>query len=97
MMNYESRSAEIDNRPCVTHNIITMSTLVQIESAVADLPAQDQWSLLAWLQRRLKNAPPTKTAVEPEALRVFRELQKELALTAGDAAAWKGAVAEGRR
>jgi hypothetical protein len=34
-----------------------MSTLVQIESAVAALPAQDQWSLLTWLQARLKAAP----------------------------------------
>ncbi len=30
-----------------------MSTLVQIESAVAGLPSQDQWSLLTWLQGRL--------------------------------------------
>ena len=72
-----------------------MSTLVQIESAVADLPAQDQWSLLVWLQGRLKNAPQTKP--EPEALRVFRQLQQELALTLEDAATWKGEVAEARR
>ena len=30
-----------------------MSTLVEIESAVAGLPAQEQWSLLEWLQGRL--------------------------------------------
>ncbi len=30
-----------------------MSTLVEIETAVAGLPSQEQWSLLAWLQRQL--------------------------------------------
>lgn len=74
-----------------------MSTLVQIESAVAELPAQDQWSLLAWLQGRLGNAPQTTPEPEPEALRVFRQLQAELALTAEDAVAWKRTVAEARR
>jgi hypothetical protein len=34
-----------------------MNTLVQIKSAVAELPPQDQWSLLSWLQRRLKAVP----------------------------------------
>lgn len=43
-----------------------MSTLVQIESAVADLPAQDQWSLLSWLQARLKAAPTVQKPVSPE-------------------------------
>lgn len=38
-----------------------MSTLVEIESAVAGLPSQEQWSLLTWLQRQLaagSNAAP---------------------------------------
>lgn len=30
-----------------------MSTLVEIESAIASLPQKEQWSLLAWLQTRL--------------------------------------------
>jgi hypothetical protein len=30
-----------------------MSTLVEIESAVAGLPLQEQWSLHEWLQRQL--------------------------------------------
>lgn len=34
-----------------------MSKLIQIESAVAELPAQDQWTLLGWLQRRLASPP----------------------------------------
>lgn len=34
-----------------------MSTLVQIESAVAGLPAQEQWTLLTWLQDQLKTVP----------------------------------------
>jgi hypothetical protein len=72
-----------------------MSTLVQIESAVADLPAQDQWSLLVWLQGRLKNTPQVKA--EPEALRIFRQLQAELSLTEAGASEWKKAVADARR
>ncbi len=73
-----------------------MSTLVQIESAVAGLPTQDQWSLLNWLQRRLTGAPQPQTPM-PEALKVFRQLQKELHLTEAGAAAWKSAVADARR
>jgi hypothetical protein len=38
-----------------------MSTLVQIESAVAGLPPHDQWSLLSWLQARLLAAPKPPT------------------------------------
>ncbi|HBJ83013.1 MAG TPA: hypothetical protein DDZ88_03890 [Verrucomicrobiales bacterium] len=34
-----------------------MNTLVQIESAVAELPPQEQWSLLSWLQARLRSVP----------------------------------------
>lgn len=34
-----------------------MSKLIQIESAVPELPAQDQWTLLTWLQRRLTSPP----------------------------------------
>lgn len=73
-----------------------MSTLVQIESAVAGLPPQDQWSLLTWLQGRLKDAPQAETSM-PEALKVFRQLQKEVHLTEAGAAAWKSAVADARR
>lgn len=75
-----------------------MSTLVQIESAVAGLPMQDQWMLLTWLQGRLTDAP--KTGVEtamPEALKAFRQLQAEVALTADDATKWKESVVDARR
>ena len=72
-----------------------MSTLVQIESAVADLPERDQRSLLTWLQGRLDAAPQAKP--EPEALAIFRKLQAELALTPERAAAWKRSVADARR
>lgn len=41
----------------------SMSTLVQIESAVADLPPQDQRSLLSWLQARLRFAPNPQAPV----------------------------------
>lgn len=39
-----------------------MSTLNQIESAVASLPVQDQWSLLSWLQGRLAPVPASAPA-----------------------------------
>ena len=70
-----------------------MSTLVKIEAEVAELPPQDQWSLLTWLQGHLLSAP-TNT---PEALKVFRQLQDEVRLTANGAEAWKNAVADARR
>lgn len=72
-----------------------MSTLVQIETAILGLPPQDQWSLLTWLQGRLKDAPQTNTST-PEALKVFRQLQKEVKLTEAGAATWKNAVADAR-
>jgi hypothetical protein len=75
-----------------------MSTLVQIESAVAGLPTQDQLSLLTWLQTRISGA--SKTAADShgsDALKAFRQLQAEIALTPASAAAWKAAIAEARR
>ena len=72
-----------------------MSTLVQIESAVARLPAEQQASLLHWLQDRLATAPVPASA--PSALEIFRQLQCETRLTPQAAAAWKSAVAEARR
>ncbi len=75
-----------------------VSTLVQIESAVAGLPTHDQWSLLTWLQGRLKDAPTSAIETKPsEALNVFRQLQAEMALTTESATAWKKAVADARR
>jgi hypothetical protein len=75
-----------------------MSTLVQIESAVTCLPMQDQWSLLNWLQVRLKDAPkPANESPASEALKVFRQLQAEVALTTDSAAAWKEAITDARR
>ncbi len=73
-----------------------VSTLVQIESAVAELPPHDQRSLLTWLQSRLPAAPPPRPAM-PEALKVFRQLQQEVKLTWAGATAWKDAVADARR
>ena len=72
-----------------------MSTLVQIESAVAGLPTQDQGSLLTWLQGRLvaSNQPQSST---PETLKIFRQLQTEVGLTAQEATAWKNAVVDAR-
>jgi len=59
-----------------------MSTLVQIESAVAKLPSQDQWSLLSWLQARLKAAPKvnlTATTQQPAWLEEIRQMREACA------------------
>ena len=59
-----------------------MSTLVQIESAVAALPPQDQWSLLTWLQSRLETGsrtnPPAKDPT-PAWLEDIRQLRESCA------------------
>jgi hypothetical protein len=73
-----------------------MSSLLQIESAIAGLPPQQQWLLLSWLQSRLAAEPATQ-ATTPEALQVFRQLQAEVGLSPERATAWKDAVAAGRR
>ena len=55
-----------------------MSTLVQIESAVAGLPPQDQWSLLTWLQGRLTAAdksPAPKVSERQEWLAELADLR----------------------
>ncbi len=72
-----------------------MSTLVQIGSAVARLPAEQQKSLLRWLQDRLTETPVTPLA--PSALDIFRQLQRETRLTPSAAQAWKSTVADARR
>ena len=72
-----------------------MSTLIQIESAVATLPPDEQWSLLSWLEDKLTNANK-HLATTPEALKVFRQLQAEVGLTPEAASAWKAAVADAR-
>lgn len=75
-----------------------MSTLVQIESAITGLPPHDQWSLLTWLQGRLKDAPkPAPESTASETLEVFRQLQAEVALTSQSATTWKEAIADARR
>jgi hypothetical protein len=59
-----------------------MSTLVQIESAVAELPTEDQWSLLSWLQGRLKAMPrmdQPSTVQRPEWLEEIRQMREECA------------------
>lgn len=72
-----------------------MSTLVHIESAMAELPPQDQWSLLSWLQSRLVAVPPPKGT--PEALNIFRQLQAEVRLTKAGAKARRDALTDVRR
>jgi len=72
-----------------------VSTLVQIELAVARLPAEQQKTLLHWLQDRLTATPVTPPA--PSALEIFRQLQRETRLTPSAAHAWKSTVADARR
>ena len=52
--------------------------------------------LLTWLQGRLMASPQAQASI-PEALKVFRQLQDEVRLTAEGAAAWKDTVADARR
>jgi hypothetical protein len=68
-----------------------MSTLAEIEAAIAQLPPA-QWMEV----RRWMDAHAPKTA-SPEALELFRQLQEEVRLTAEGASEWKDAVADARR
>ena len=68
-----------------------MSALLRIESEVADLPPQDQKSLLTWLQDRLAAVPDPVNEV-PESVKIFRELQRMIGLTPTAATVWKSAV-----
>jgi hypothetical protein len=73
-----------------------MSALHQIETVVVELPAQDQRSLLAWLQARLE-AKQESAGSAPESLKLFRQLQEEVGLTPEAVKEWKTSVANGRR
>lgn len=53
-----------------------MSTLVQIESAVVELPPQDQWSLLTWLQGRLTEPRPLAATDRQQWLAELAELRE---------------------
>ena len=68
-----------------------MSTLSEIEAAIAQLPPPQWVEIRRWMDA---HAP---SSVAPEALTVFRQLQDEVKLTAEGAAAWKDAVADARR
>jgi hypothetical protein len=76
--------------------IKVMSALLRIESEVADLPPQDQKSLLMWLESRLAAVPKPVKQVS-ESLKIFRELQREIGLTPTAATVWKSAVQDSRR
>jgi hypothetical protein len=58
-----------------------MSTLIQIESAVAQLPQQDQWSLLSWLQGVLSRSAPAVGAVQADRKNWLAELAELRATT----------------
>ena len=73
-----------------------MSALLRIESEVADLPPQDQKSLLMWLESRLAAVPEPVKQVS-ESVKIFRELQRVIGLTPTAATVWKSAVQDGRR
>ena len=73
-----------------------MSILIQFETDVAGLPQQDQWPLLTWLQERMA-AKPNATKSVPEAVKLFRQLQQEVGLSAEAAESWNASVADARR
>jgi len=58
-----------------------MSNLVQIESAVAGLPPQDQWALLSWLQARLRSVPKPQPLVMSDRQAWLEELAELRART----------------
>ena len=68
-----------------------MSTLAEIEAAIAQLPPTQWMEIRRWMDA---HAPKGET---PEALALFRQLQAEVKLTAEGAAAWKDTVADARR
>ena len=67
-----------------------MSTLAEIEAAIAQLPPTQWMEIRRWMDA---HAPKAETT---EALTVFRKLQDEVKLTAEGAAVWKDAVADAR-
>jgi hypothetical protein len=73
-----------------------MSTLaLEIDETLQQLDAETA----ARLERLVRDAMAlVKPAIpKPDALTLFRRLQKEVALTPEAAAAWKASVADGRR
>jgi hypothetical protein len=68
-----------------------MSTLAEIEAAIAQLPPTEWLKIRRWMDA---HAPKATT---PEALTLFRQLQDEVKLTVESAAVWKDAVADARR
>lgn len=65
-----------------------MSTLGEIESAVARLPQQEQWTLLEWLRSRL----PAKRTVEEPSLEDRKQWLVELAELRGRTSTGKAGV-----
>lgn len=68
-----------------------MSTLAEIEAAIAQLPPPQWLEIRRWMDA---HAP---TVTTPKALKVLRQLQDEVRLTAEGAAAWQDAAADARR
>jgi hypothetical protein len=72
-------------------HLAPMSTLAEIEAAIAQLPPTQWMEIRRWMDANVPKAATT------EALKVFRQLQEEIRLTAEGAAVWKDAVADARR
>ena len=73
-----------------------MRSLIQIEAGMANLPPEEQRLLLTWLEGRVASMPAVR-GTQSEALKAFRNLQREAALTPDAALAWKLAVSDARR
>ena len=68
-----------------------MSTVSEIEAAIAQLPPTQWMEIRRWLDTH------ASAVTMPEAFEVFWQLQDEVRLTAEGAAARKDAVADARR
>ena len=76
-----------------------MSTLaLEVDQTLQQLDAETAARLERLVRDALASVKPAEPAgALPEPLKIFRELQQEIALTSQTAAEWKAAVADARR
>ena len=76
-----------------------MSTLaLEVDQTLQQLDAETASRLERLVRDALASVKPAVPAgALPEPLKIFRELQQEIALTSQTAAEWKAAVADARR
>ena len=76
-----------------------MSTLaLEVDQTLQQLDAETASRLERLVRDALASVKPAEPAgVPPEPLKIFRQLQQEIALTSQTADAWKAAVTDARR